>query len=124
MKKPLKHAKFVEGLLYTGIDDEPEYILRLDKLVAPENPRFTALTKTIFQPSPDGYIGFGRIEAEDFRRAYLWSDLLTPADRKKATSMIDPMNGRFEDEVLRHLAARRAKLRKLTPVLGGEYYCK
>jgi len=71
----------------------------------------------------DGLYGF-LDEPAHFRRAYHYLDLLTPKDRQFARGKADALNGKFEDEVLRHMAARRAKLRKLTAILGGEYYAK
>ncbi len=115
---------FIEGALYCGLPSEPDYILKLVRGENCTDLRFEAITPAPFSPGIGGLIGFGYITPDEFRRAFHWSDLPTAKDREEAALKVDPLNGKFEDEILRHYAAKRARLRQLTPVLGGEYYAK
>ena len=120
---------FIKGALYAS--PSLKNVLRFVEMAPFSNPRFEDVAGSGLvayghdEPFP-GTVGFGsRYKFEEYKPAFLWSDLLTPADLNKAARLIDPLNGRFEGEILRHLAAKRAKrakLRKLTAILGGEYY--
>ena len=121
MKKFVKPF-FIIGQIYTDRCSNLA-VLKLDHFDEQGDPRFEPLTPKHGYITVNGLVPYYN-DPEDFRRAYLWSDLLTPKDRQEANLKVDPLNGKFEDEVLRHLAARRAKLRKLTAILGGEYYTR
>lgn len=121
MKKSAK-TKFIKDRLYCNLPEEDEYIMRYKKYTERHDAVWFEPVVNCNFSKVDGLVPFSSYN--DFRRAFHWSDLLTPADRQQANLKVDPLNGKFEDEILRHLAARRAKLRKLTAILGGEYYAQ
>lgn len=115
---------FIKGALYMRNDCEKIRILKFNcKSKSTGGARFDSIIGCDgLLKDEDGIALFWTPEVYD--RAFHWSDLPTKKDREKAAQKCDPLNGKFEDEILRHYAAKRARLRNLTPVLGGEYYAK
>lgn len=116
--------KFVKGRLYCGTLDNTDFILKYVSVKKNGVHLFENVNCDLgFYEDENGLIPFAGA-TPDFRRAYHWSDLPTAKDREKARLKTDPLNGKFEEDFLRHYAAKRARLRNLTPVMGGEYYAK
>lgn len=114
---------FIKGALYLLTGAEKITILEYRrKSTITKGARFEHVAgEDQYSRTSDGLLGFLDYP-RDFRRAYRWSDLPTKKDREKAAIKCDPL--KTEEEILRHYAARRARLRHLTPVLGGEYYAQ
>lgn len=114
---------FIKGALYLLNGAEKITILAYShKSPVTTGVRFEYVAgKDRFIRTTDGLLGF-LDRPGDFRRAFHWSDLPTAKDREEVALKCDPL--KTEDEILRHYAAKRARLRNLTPVLGGEYYAK